>query len=136
LNSGGRRTTAVLIAVAWLATACVSFAAEETPYRVINGKVDRQTYNGYRRYNAACNRCHGADGVGSSFGPSLVESSFSYDAFSSVVLYGRANGTSVMRGFVDDPNIAPYMGDLYAYLRARADGAIGRGRPVVDLDLH
>jgi mono/diheme cytochrome c family protein len=26
-----------------------------------------------RRYHARCNHCHGPDGVGSTFGPSLVE---------------------------------------------------------------
>jgi hypothetical protein len=34
-----------------------------------------------------------------------------------------------MKGFADDPNIAPHIDDLYAYLQARADGALGRGRP-------
>ena len=36
-----------------------------------------------------------------------------------------------MRGFADDPNVAPYLPDIYAYLQARADGAIGRGRPTL-----
>ncbi|TIX83067.1 MAG: cytochrome C, partial [Mesorhizobium sp.] len=38
-------------------------------------------------------------------------------------------GPSVMKGFADDPNVAPYIDDIYAYLQARADGALGRGRP-------
>jgi hypothetical protein len=44
-------------------------------------------------------------------------------------LAGRATGNSVMNGFADDPNIAPFVDDIYAYLRGRADGVIGRGRP-------
>lgn len=109
----------------------VAAAEEAKPYRIVAGKVDRQTYNGYRRYNASCSHCHGPDGAGGSFGPALTGIP-AYDAFAAVVLYGRSNGTSVMNGFADDPNIAPYVGDLYAYLRARSDGALARGRPVLD----
>ena len=29
----------------------------------------------------------------------------------------------------DNPNVACYMDDLYIYLRARANDAVGRGRP-------
>jgi hypothetical protein len=35
----------------------------------------------------------------------------------------------VMKGFAADPNIAPFVDDIYAYLQARADGALARGRP-------
>jgi hypothetical protein len=34
-----------------------------------------------------------------------------------------------MKAFGDDPNIAPYIDDIYAYLQARADGVLGPGRP-------
>ena len=44
-------------------------------YRIVDGKVDSRTYNGFRRYNAACNHCHGPDGAGSTFAPSLVDQS-------------------------------------------------------------
>ncbi len=132
--TGHRRAAAVVLALLSLAGAYVAFASEEAakPYRVVDGRVDRQTYNGYRRYNAACNHCHGPDGSGSSFGPSLVATPLLIDSFRAIVLRGRASGTSVMRGFAADPNIAPYVDDLYAYLRARADGALGRGRPALD----
>ena len=42
-------------------------------YRLADGKVDDRTYNGFRRYHASCNHCHGSDGLGSTFGPSLVD---------------------------------------------------------------
>lgn len=98
-------------------------------YRVVDGKVDDRTYNGFRRYHASCNHCHGPDGMGSTFGRSLVEGLSDIESFRRVVRYGQSNGTSVMKGFADDPNIAPYVDDIYAYLQARADGALGRGRP-------
>jgi len=31
-----------------------------------------------------------------------------------------------MKGFANDPNVAPYVDDIYAYLQARADGVLGR----------
>ena len=101
----------------------------EKPYRVVDGRVDSGTYNGFRRYNAVCNHCHGADGAGGSFGPSLIAAPTSLDDFRAAVLEGRGQGTFVMKGYAGDPNVEPYIGDIYAYLRARADGAIGRGRP-------
>jgi hypothetical protein len=45
---------------------------------------------------------------------------------------GTATGNFVMRGFADDPNVAPYVRDIYDYLQARAGGAIGRGRPTLE----
>lgn len=99
-------------------------------YRAVDGKVDERTYNGFRRYNAACNHCHGPDGVGSTFAPSLVDRLPDVDAFRRFALNGTINGTSGMRGFAGDPNIAPYVDDIYAYLQARNEGALSRGRPV------
>ena len=98
-------------------------------YRVADGKVDKRTYNGYRRYNSICIHCHGPDGIGGSFAPSLIVAPLDLSAFRQVVLAGRSNGNSVMKGFAGDGNVEPYIEDIYAYLQARADGALGRGRP-------
>jgi mono/diheme cytochrome c family protein len=87
--------------------------------------------NGYRRYNSACNHCHGPDGVGSTFAPSLIENPLPFAPFQAIVEQGSASGVSVMRGFADDPNVAPYVRDIWLYLEARADGRIGRGRPAL-----
>jgi mono/diheme cytochrome c family protein len=122
---------AIVVAAAFATNA----AAQENalpgePYRIIEGKVDAATYNGYRRYNAGCNHCHGPDGMGSSFGPSLVDRLPKIEAFRGIVRDGLSNGAAVMKGFAGDPNVAPYIDDIYAYLRARADGVLGRGRPI------
>jgi mono/diheme cytochrome c family protein len=98
-------------------------------YEVVGGKVDARTYSGFRRYNGSCNHCHGPDGVGSTFASALVDRLPGIEAFRGDVLGGVRSGPSVMQGFADDPNIAPYIDDIYAYLQARADGALGRGRP-------
>jgi mono/diheme cytochrome c family protein len=87
--------------------------------------------NGYRRYQATCAHCHGPDGVGSTFAPSLIEAPLLLARFERIVRDGSVSGTSAMQGFRNDPNVEPYVRDIYAYLQARADGAIGRGRPAL-----
>ena len=124
----------LLVAVlAGVAGGVVRGAAQELAsgkfYRVRDGKVDARTYNGFRRYNAVCSHCHGPDGVGSTFGPSLVNGLPDIGAFRDVVRNGAMTGNSVMKGFAGDANVAPYIDDIYAYLQARNDGALGRGRP-------
>jgi mono/diheme cytochrome c family protein len=104
-------------------------AAPGRLYRIDDGKVDARTYNGYRRFHAGCNHCHGQDGLGSTFGPSLVDRLPDLDTFRRIVRDGTGGGTAVMKGFGGDPNVAPYIDDIYAYLQARADGALDRGRP-------
>lgn len=103
--------------------------SEDKLYQVVDGKVDARTYNGFRRYHAGCNHCHGPDGGGSTIAPSLVAHLVDLDAFRHIVREGTRNGSAVMKGFAGDPNVAPYIDDIYAYLQARADGALGRGRP-------
>jgi mono/diheme cytochrome c family protein len=99
-------------------------------YRIVDGKVDPRTYNGYRRYHAVCNHCHGPDGISSSFAPSLVDHLLDIETFRRIVHDGQSSGAAVMKGFSGDPNVAPYVDDIYAYLQARADGVLGRGRPI------
>ncbi len=108
---------------------------EEKPYSIVDGKVDQGTYNGWRRYHASCHTCHGPDGLGSSYAPNLVESmkTLSYDEFAEVVINGRENVSSaqqsVMPAFGMVMDVATYLDDIYAYLEARSDGVLGRGRP-------
>jgi methanol metabolism-related c-type cytochrome len=100
-----------------------------------DGTVDWYTYSGYRRYHSECHVCHGPDGMGSTYAPALKDSlkTMSYGDFLGVVAAGRKNVTSsqdnVMPAFGSNVNVACYMDDLYVYLRARANDAIGRVRP-------
>jgi mono/diheme cytochrome c family protein len=128
-NAKSPGAAAIAGAIAAGVWACDASADAGKLYRIVDGKVDAQTYNGYRRYHAGCNHCHGQDGAGSTFAPSLVVRLPGIDAFRRVVKDGRTNGASVMKAFGDDPNIAPYIDDIYAYLQARTDGALGPGRP-------
>ena len=93
--------------------------------------VGQSILDGYRRYNGACSHCHGPDGVGSTFAPSLIEDPLPFARFEEVVAQGSTTGTSVMRGFADDPNVAPYVRDIWLYLEARAEGSLSRGRPTL-----
>jgi mono/diheme cytochrome c family protein len=98
-------------------------------YEIADGKVDAKTYNGFRRYHASCNHCHGPDGMGSTIGPSLVERPPDPDTFRRIVRDGSSGSRGVMKGFGDDPNVEPYVDDILAYVQARADGALPPGRP-------
>jgi methanol metabolism-related c-type cytochrome len=108
---------------------------EAKPYVIKDGVVDWYTFSGFRRYHAECHVCHGPDGLGSSFAPGLVESlqTLTYDDFLEVVVNGRERiGTSEqskMPAFGENLNVMCFIDDLYAYLKARSDGALGRGRP-------
>ena len=107
----------------------------QKPYTIENGKVDKKTYNGWRRYTESCMRCHGPDGAGSSYGPDLVDSvkHMTQDQFNEVVVNGRTDvntaSQNVMPAFGTVADVMNYLDDIWAYLKARADGVLGRGRP-------
>lgn len=124
--------------LATLVASCLALGAGAEPWPddvgnrlsvIRDGEVDARTYNGFRRYHGGCNHCHGPDGIGSTFAPSLVDPLADADVFRRIVLDGSLRGTSVMPGYAGDPNVAPHVDDIFAYLQARANGQLGRGRP-------
>jgi mono/diheme cytochrome c family protein len=125
-------TTSVLLA-RWLVAVCAiwaaSFAAWGGDGEIGGATAPLQIKEGYRRVNGACVHCHGPDGAGSTFAPSLVSRPMAPELFRSVVLMGTTNGAGVMRGFSGDPNVAPYIDAMFAYLEARRKGVVRRGRP-------
>lgn len=100
-----------------------------------DGTVDWYTFSGFRRYNSACIVCHGPDGAGSTYAPALVDSlkAISYSDFAATVAGGKqdvsASSDKVMPAFGTNPNVMCYLDDIFVYLRARANDALGRGRP-------
>ncbi len=100
-----------------------------------DGTVYWYTYSGFRRYHSECHVCHGPNGDGSSFAPALKETlkRITYSDFLGLVASGRKNVTTsqenVMPAFGSNPNVMCYVDDIYIYLRARADDAVGRVRP-------
>ena len=100
-----------------------------------DGTVDWYTYVGFTRYSSECLRCHGPDGMGSSYAPALMESMkrLSYMDFYAVVAAGKndvsASQNLVMPANGENKNVMCFIDAIYIYLRARADDAVGRGRP-------
>ena len=100
-----------------------------------DGTVDYYTFAGYIRYTANCMQCHGPDGLGSSYGPVLVNSlqHLTYGDFLATVAGGKKDVNTaqqlVMPSFGDNKNVMCYIDAIYVYLRARSDDALGRGRP-------
>jgi methanol metabolism-related c-type cytochrome len=110
--------------------------SDGTPtYDVKDGSVDWSTFSGYRRYSSECHVCHGPDGEGSSYAPALSNSlkTMDYATFLQVVASGKSDNSGgtqfVMPALGDNKNVMCYVNDIYVYLKARADGAVGRGRP-------
>lgn len=130
----------VFVSAAGILAASFTLAAEsgqptQKPYTIQNGKVDKKTYNGWRRYTELCMRCHGPDGAGSSYAPDLVNSAkhMTQDQFNEIVVNGKTDvntaSENVMPPFGTVEDVMNYLDDIWAYLKARADGALGRGRP-------
>jgi len=147
------------LAFGLLACAVSASGDEALPYSVEDGLVDESTYLGWRVFHSTCHGCHGVDATGSSVAPNLTERirrlssrDFSIkvltryritmsaeaaagddqselrDAFLEQVLR-RESGDVLMPAWGQDLNVKPHVLDIYAYLRARADGVLGPGRP-------
>ncbi len=114
------------------------YSQEQPPeYVVENGKVDKATFNGYRRYHGICFTCHGQDAMGSTIAPSLVESlkeKTTYDIYLKTIMEGRTvtksdGSISAMPSFKENADIMKYKDDIYRFLKARSDGVLPPGRP-------
>ena len=109
--------------------------ANKKPYTIKNGKVDINTYHGYLYYGDQCMRCHGPDGAGSSYAPNLTESLkvMTKEQVENTIINGRkhvdSSNDKVMPSFGTNEDVVENMDNIYNYLLARSDGALGRGHP-------
>lgn len=117
-------------------TASASEASGAKPYQVEcddagKCKVDKLTFKGWRTFHGFCHTCHAQDAVGSTFAPSLLIRTKGMEKarFVEVITNGFQGQVGVMPAWKDNPNVMPKMDELWAYLQARADGALGTGRP-------
>ena len=100
-----------------------------------HGVTPADVQRGGQIFRTNCARCHGPDGMGSSYAPALMESMkrLSYTDFYAVVASGKqdvsASQQLVMPANGENKNVMCFIDAIYIYLRARADDAIGRGRP-------
>jgi len=137
-----------------LANVKQSVNTKRAAYTIENGKVDDKTFVGWRLFNSTCFVCHGQNATGTDIAPNLLTrlEGMSEFKFRKAVLHryfakvnlddpdrrlaflnqvaGEQGVTNFkMPTWSDDPNIRPHISDLYAYLKARSDGALGEGRP-------
>lgn len=93
--------------------------------------VDRDTYVGWRTFHAFCHVCHAQDAVGSTFAPNLLDrmQDMNMELFVTRVNEGFTGQVGVMPPWKDDPNVNKRYRELFAYLKARASGALPPGRP-------
>ncbi len=114
-------------------TATVSFAGgegksaeEEKPYQVIDGKIDENTFAGWRSFRGGtCGMCHGGAGQGGA-GPNLTVSlaeKIDKERFVETVTNGRPG--TLMRPFKNNNRVMHKLDNIYAYLKARSDGVLG-----------
>jgi mono/diheme cytochrome c family protein len=92
------------------------------------GQAGGDVYDGWKMYAVHCERCHGQDALGSALAPDLRKSAgqLGHDGFVQVVVNGRSGkGMPAFKGVLEPPQIE----NVFAYVQARASGALGPGRP-------
>ena len=85
-------------------------------------------YNGWKWWHVYCYRCHGTDAIATATAPSLIgeNEKMSRAAFIKVVREGvKDKGMAAWDKMLDPKQ----MGQLYVYVRARADKVLPPGRP-------
>jgi mono/diheme cytochrome c family protein len=108
-----------------------SASANEALYTVTDGnRLDANSYSGFKLYRNWCARCHGTYGQGM-VGPNLAESlnAISKEEFYDTVENGKSGTIGSMPAWKANTKVMEGKDKLYAYLKARADGAIGVEKP-------
>lgn len=132
---------ATLLAAAALVLAATAATAQEVRdqyHSAPRDTVDNDTYQGWKQFELNCARCHGEYGVGSSFAPALIVSLKdegtvpTMESFITTVCAGRPD--KGMPGWCALGLEMDKIQRMYSYLKGRADGKIGAGRPAVKSD--
>ena len=97
--------------------------------------LDMDTYQGWKQYELNCARCHGEYAIGTSFAPALVVSLKeggtipTAEAFVTTVCAGRLD--KGMPAWCALGLEMEKIQQIYQYVKRRADGGIGAGRPAL-----
>jgi mono/diheme cytochrome c family protein len=121
----------IAMASATLIGVALPVHAEPPIYQVSGGnQLDADTYKGFKLYRNWCARCHGTYGQGM-VGPNLADSLkvLSKDEFFAVVENGKSGSIGSMPAWKSNPKVMKGRDNLYSYLKARSDGAIGEVKP-------
>ena len=126
----------VVAAIAARPSDAAAQAANANAYRhVPKDTVAQNVYQGWKQYELNCARCHGEYAVGTSFAPALVVSLKeggtvpTKESFMTTVCAGRKE--KGMPAWCELGLEMNKIDDMYAYIKARADGKVGAGRPAV-----
>jgi mono/diheme cytochrome c family protein len=126
------KKTLILSAAFSLSLGLISFPSyADSPYIVTNGnELDASSYNGFKLYRNWCARCHGTYGQGM-VGPNLADSLkvIGKDQFFDTVAEGKTGSIGSMPAWKSNPEVMEGRDHIYAYLKARSDGAIGEIKP-------
>ena len=127
-------------------------------FQSVDGKVDPETFVGWRVFHRACVECHGVGAVGSDLAPDLTQSieNLSPGRFRAKVLhrisisFTEGDWTAMQNAMMDEvlkqekrdkgepknmpkwhynPTIRQHIGNIYRYLKARSAGVIGPDKP-------
>jgi mono/diheme cytochrome c family protein len=88
----------------------------------------QNVYNGWKTWHVYCYRCHGTNAVGTTLAPNLTDPNekMRLQEFRTIVKTGSADGQmQAWDKLLDDKQI----GQLFDYVRARADKVLPAGRP-------
>lgn len=123
----------MLASAATLAFGVVSLPAhaEEPLYTVTDGnQLDENSYKGFKLFRNWCARCHGTYGQGM-VGPNLADSLklISKEQFFNTVENGKTGTIGSMPSWKANVEVMENNDKIYAYLKARSEGAIGVEKP-------
>ena len=127
------RKIIMIVSAATLAFGVVSLpaSADDAPYTVTDGThLDANSYKGFKLFRNWCARCHGTYGQGM-VGPNLADSLkiISKEEFLDTVENGKSGTIGSMPTWKANKKVMKGRDQLYAYLKARSDGAIGMIKP-------
>ena len=114
--------------LAWLIGDTPTSAAGQKPTAAASPDATyKGVYEGWKWWHVYCYRCHGTDAIATSTAPSLLgDEKLSRAAFVRVVRDGvKDKGMQAWDKLLDPKQI----GQLYVYVRARADKVLPPGRP-------
>jgi mono/diheme cytochrome c family protein len=124
----GTVTVCFVGVVVWAAWQAPMRAAPAAAQAAPAGDIYTDVYNGWKWWHVYCYRCHGTDAMGTTNAPALIDPNEKM---------GRAAFVKIVRDGVKDKGMAAWdklldakqIGQLYVYVRARADKVLPPGRP-------